>query len=95
MVGKRFRASDLLGYVVAQVLGGACGAGVLYVIASGKPSFDLAGGFASNGYGLHSPGGYSLVSCLVAPIVGAAIAGLVYPMIAGEAEPAQSRSATV
>lgn len=68
LVGKRFPASDLLAYVVAQVLGAIAGAGVLYVIASGKPGFAL-GGFASNGYEAHSPGGYSLVACLVAEIV--------------------------
>src|ERR1700682_756015 len=50
LVGKRFPASDLLPYVIAQVLGGIAGAGVLYVIASGKAGFDLAGGFASNGF---------------------------------------------
>src|SRR5215469_15625905 len=66
MVGKRFPASDLAAYVAAQVAGGICAAGVLYLIASGKPGFDLAGGFASNGYAAHSPGGYSLVACLVA-----------------------------
>ena len=54
--------------MVAQVLGGIAGAGTLYVIASGKPGFEL-GGFASNGYGAHSPGGYTLVSCLVAEVV--------------------------
>ncbi len=54
--------------MVAQVLGGIAGAGVLYVIASGKPDF-IPGGFASNGYGAHSPGGYSLVACLVAEVV--------------------------
>jgi len=69
VVGKRFPASDLLAYVAAQVAGGIAGAGVLYVIASGKAGFDLAGGFASNGYGAHSPGGYSLVACLVAEVV--------------------------
>src|SRR5579862_8379263 len=69
LVGKRFPASDLLAYVVAQVAGAIAGAGVLYVIASGKAGFDLAGGFASNGYDAHSPGGYSLVACLVAEIV--------------------------
>src|SRR5690348_3779567 len=68
-VGKRFPASELLPYIVAQVLGGIAGAGVLYVIASGKAGFDLSGGFASNGYGLHSPGGYSLVACMVAEVV--------------------------
>jgi len=69
VVGKRFPASDLLGYVAAQVVGAVVAAGVLYVIASGKAGFDLAGGFASNGYAEHSPGGYSLVACLVAEVV--------------------------
>jgi len=69
VVGKRFPASELLPYVVAQVLGGIAGAGTLYVIASGKAGFDLAGGFASNGYGAHSPGGYPLLSCVVAEVV--------------------------
>jgi aquaporin Z len=68
VVGKRFPASDLLAYVIAQVAGAIAGAGVLYVIASGKPGFTL-GGFASNGYADHSPGGYSLVACLVAEVV--------------------------
>lgn len=68
VVGKRFPASDLLAYVVAQVVGGIAGAGVLYVIASGKAGFEL-GGFASNGYAEHSPGGYSMVACLVAEVV--------------------------
>jgi aquaporin Z len=69
VVGKRFPASDLLAYVLAQVAGGIAGAGVLYVIASGKAGFDLSGGFASNGYAEHSPGGYSMVACLVAEVV--------------------------
>ena len=69
VVGKRFPASEFLPYVVAQVLGGIAGASALYVIASGKVDFSLTGGFASNGYGIHSPGGYSLVSCLVAEVV--------------------------
>jgi len=69
VVGKRFPASELLPYVVAQVVGGIAGAGTLYVIASGKAGFDVSGGFASNGYGAHSPGGYSLLSCLVAEVV--------------------------
>src|ERR1039458_6590686 len=56
-VGKRFPASELLPYVIAQVLGGIAGAGVLYVIASGKAGFDVTKGFASNGYDVHSPGG--------------------------------------
>src|ERR1700722_2610621 len=68
-VGKRFPFSDLPGYVVAQVLGGIVGAGVLYGIASGKAGFDLSGGFASNGYGAHSPGQYSLGACFLAEVV--------------------------
>lgn len=68
-VGKRFPWSELPGYVIAQLLGGIAGAGVLYVIASGKAGFSLAGGFASNGYGDHSPGQYSMIACLVAEIV--------------------------
>jgi len=67
--GKRFPASDVLPYIVAQVLGGIVAASVLYLIASGKPGFDVAGGFASNGYAEHSPGGYSLLSCLVTEVV--------------------------
>jgi aquaporin Z len=69
VAGKRFPGSELLPYVVAQVLGGIAGAGTLYVIASGKAGFDVSGGFASNGYAAHSPGGYSLLSCLVAEVV--------------------------
>jgi aquaporin Z len=69
VAGKRFPASELLPYVIAQVIGGIAGASVLYVIASGKPGFDLSSGFATNGYAAHSPGGYSLVSCLAAEIV--------------------------
>lgn len=69
VVGKRFPASDLLPYIVSQVLGAIAAGGVLYVIASGKPGFDVSGGFASNGYDIHSPGGYSLVACVVAEIV--------------------------
>lgn len=69
VVGKRFPVTELLPYVVAQVLGGIIAAGVLWVIASGKAGFDLSGGFASNGYADHSPGGYSLLACLVAEIV--------------------------
>jgi aquaporin Z len=67
--GKRFPASDLLPYIVAQVLGGIAGAAVLYSIASGKAGFSLAGGFACNGFAEHSPGGYSLQAALVAEIV--------------------------
>ncbi len=69
VVGKRFPASDLIPYIVAQVVGAIAAAGVLYVIASGKEGFSLSGGFACNGYGEHSPGGYSLIACLVAEIV--------------------------
>lgn len=68
VAGKRFPASELLPYVIAQVLGGIAGAGVLFVIASGKAGFSL-GGFASNGYGEHSPGEYSMIACLVAEVV--------------------------
>jgi aquaporin Z len=68
-VGKRFPASELLAYIAAQVAGGIAAAGVLYVIASGKAGFDLSRGFASNGYGAHSPGGYGLVACLTAEVV--------------------------
>lgn len=69
VVGKRFPASDLLVYVIAQVAGAIVAAAVLYLIASGKAGFDVAAGFASNGYAEHSPGGYSLVACLVAEVV--------------------------
>jgi aquaporin Z len=69
VAGKRFPASDLAPYVVAQVIGGIAGAGVLYIIASGQANFDVHGGFASNGYGVHSPGGYSLLACFVAEVV--------------------------
>ena len=69
VVGKRFPVSELLPYVIAQVIGGILGAGVLYLIARGKVGFDVSGGFASNGYGLHSPGGYSLLSCAIAEVV--------------------------
>ncbi len=71
--GGRFPAAQLLPYVVSQVLGGIAAGGVLYLIASGKPGFELASGFASNGYAEHSPGGYSLFAALVCEVVMTAI----------------------
>lgn len=65
----RFSTSELLPYIIAQVLGGIAGAFILYIIASGKAGFDITSGFASNGYAEHSPNGYSLISVLVAEIV--------------------------
>lgn len=69
VVGRRFPASELPAYAIAQVLGGVAGASVLYLIASGKEGFSLAAGFAANGYAAHSPGGYSLGSALLAEVV--------------------------
>jgi aquaporin Z len=67
--GGRFKGADLAPYIVAQVLGAIAGAAVLYAIASGKAGFDVSAGFASNGYGAHSPGGFSLASGLVCEVV--------------------------
>jgi len=69
LVGGRFPARDLLPYVVAQVLGGLAAGGILFLIASGKGGFDVTGGFASNGFGEHSPGGYSMMAALVCEVV--------------------------
>lgn len=69
VAGNRFPAKEALPYIVAQLVGAIAAAGVLYLIASGKDGFSLAGGLASNGYGEHSPGGYSMLSALVAEVV--------------------------
>ncbi|CAM1357827.1 aquaporin Z [Tenacibaculum xiamenense] len=66
--GGRFDKKELISYIVAQILGGIAGAGILYIIATGKAGFEI-GGFAANGYGEHSPGGYSLLAALVTEIV--------------------------
>jgi aquaporin Z len=67
--GRRFAGKEVAPYVIAQVVGGIVAGAILYVIASGKAGFDPAAGFASNGYGDHSPGGYSLLACFVCEIV--------------------------
>jgi aquaporin Z len=69
VAGERFKPAELVPYIIAQVVGGIAGAAVLYLIASGKAGFKLSDGFASNGYGEHSPGGYSLVAGFVAEFV--------------------------
>ena len=68
-MGGRFEASKLVPYIVSQVLGGIVGAAVLYLIASGKAGFDVSAGFASNGFGDHSPGKYSMLAALVCEVV--------------------------
>src|SRR5213595_907595 len=65
----RIPAKDIAPYVAAQLAGALAGAGILYLIASGKAGFDVSAGFASNGYGVHSPGGYTLSACLLAEVV--------------------------
>lgn len=67
-IGGRFDKKELLPYITAQILGGIAGAGILYIIATGKAGFEI-GGFAANGYGEHSPGGYSMLAALVTEIV--------------------------
>ena len=67
--GGRFKTGELLPYIIVQVIGATAAAGVLYFIASGQEGFSLAGGLASNGYGAHSPGGYTMISGLVTEIV--------------------------
>jgi aquaporin Z len=68
-VGGRFEAKELAPYIIAQVLGGIAAGGMLYLIASGKAGFDVTAGFASNGYGAHSPGGYTLLAAFITEVV--------------------------
>ncbi|MBP7639678.1 MAG: aquaporin Z, partial [Thauera sp.] len=72
-IGGRFAARELPGYVAAQVAGAIVAGGVLFLIASGKPGFDVAAGFASNGFGEHSPGGYGFTAALVTEVVMTAV----------------------
>ena len=72
-IGKRFPLAEVIPYIIAQVVGAIVASLVLYAIASGGPGFSITGGFASNGFGEHSPGGYSLMACLIAEIVLTAI----------------------
>ena len=69
VAGGRFKAADLPAYLIAQVLGAIAGGGLIYVIASGHPGFSVDGGMGSNGYAEHSPGGYSMIACLIAEAV--------------------------
>ena len=69
VVARRFPAAELPAYIVAQVLGGIAGSGLLYLIASGTQNFSLANGFAANGYAEHSPGGYDMGACLAAEVI--------------------------
>jgi aquaporin Z len=82
--GGRIPAKDLLPYIVAQVIGGIVAGGVLYLIASGKAGFDVSAGFASNGYGEHSPGGYAFTAALVCEVV---MTALFLVVILGSTDP--------